>query len=192
MKKNKKESKIKQSLILLFLGFMGGMIYYHTLIREDTVCAVEEKVAIKEEVIQEDTKEEIAKEVIEDKCQYDSVTCKIKEIADNYGLDWKLAVAISKHETGVYTSYAFKQLNNVGGMMYWNGKGTSLRSYNSLEDGIDAFVRNLKYNYIDLGLISIAQIQKKYAPLGADNDPNNLNSYWVNGVQKYYNELSAK
>lgn len=187
---------MKNNLILLFLGFMAGMVYYNLVIDNHIVCAVEEVVEVKEEVIEEEpaneeTKEEV-EEVVEYVCPFDEVTCKIQEVALAYNMDWKLAVAIAKHETGVYTSYGFKQLNNVGGMMYWNGKGTSLRSYDTLEDGIDAFVRNLKNNYIDMGLTSIEQIQKKYAPLGADNDPNNLNSYWVSGVYKYYNELSGK
>lgn len=183
---------MKKNLILLFLGFMAGMVYYDVLISKDTVCAVEEKVEVKEEVIEEEPAEEEVEEVIEYVCPFDEVTCKIQEVALTYNIDWKLAVAIAKHETGVYTSYAFKQLNNVGGMMYWNGKGTSLRSYDTLDSGIDAFVRNLRNNYIDMGLTSIEQIQKKYAPLGADNDPNNLNSHWVSGVYKYYNELSRK
>lgn len=65
-------------------------------------------------------------------------------------------------------------------------------TFSSLDEGIDFFVRNLKNNYIDMGLTSIETIQPKYAPVGATNDPNNLNSYWVNGVTKYYNELEAK
>ena len=108
-------------------------------------------------------------------------------LADEYGIDYKLAIAISKHETGNYTSYAFKSLNNVGGMMYWDGNKMSLKSYNSLENGIIAFISNLKNNYIDLGLDTIEKIQVKYAPIGIND--NGTNQYWVNGVYNYYNLL---
>lgn len=106
-------------------------------------------------------------------------------MAQDYSVDWRLAVAISMHETGKYTSKAFKELNNVGGMMCNSG----LREYTTLEEGIEAFVSNLKYNYIDEGLDTIEKIQPKYCPIGAKNDPNGLNKYWVSGVTKYYNEL---
>lgn len=61
-----------------------------------------------------------------------------------------------------------------------------LMSFSSLEEGIDKMASNLKRNYFDKGLTTIEQIQKKYAPNGAANDPTNLNSYWTSGVTKYY------
>lgn len=93
--------------------------------------------------------------------------------------------AIAIHETGNGTSNAAKKKNNVGGMMGKNG----LMTFNSLEEGIDKMASNLKRNYIDKGLTSIEQIQKKYAPIGASNDPTGLNNHWVKGVSKYYNML---
>lgn len=112
----------------------------------------------------------------------------IKIIADEYNLDWKLAVAISRHETGHYTSRAFKQLNNVGG----NYGKNELMKFDTLETGIEFFVRNLKYNYIDKGLLTIEDIQKKYAPLNVKNDPNNLNRHWVSVVNKIYDSLERE
>lgn len=35
----------------------------------------------------------------------------------------------------------------------------------------------------------IEQIQKKYCPIGADNDPLNLNSNWLSGVKYFYESL---
>lgn len=99
-----------------------------------------------------------------------------------------ISIAISKHETGNYTSYAFKELNNVGGMMCNSG----LRSYDSLDDGIEAYLNNLKYNYFDIGLDTLEKIQPKYCPIGAANDPTGLNKYWLSGTQKKYNELIGK
>ena len=65
-------------------------------------------------------------------------------------------------------------------------------AFSSLDEGIEFFVNNLKTKYIDLGLDVIEEISAKYAPIGAENDPNNLNQYWVSGVTKYYKELGGK
>ncbi len=69
--------------------------------------------------------------------------------------------------------------------------GGGLMSFSSLEEGIDKMASNLKRNYIDKGLTTIEQIQKKYAPVGAANDPNGLNKNWINGVNKYYKMFSG-
>lgn len=202
----KKKRKLK-GWVWLLIGFFVGIIYSNVFIYSDLIAKAEaneksgngtirpgrvktpqneNKGEIKEDVKRaiEEKKEESQENI----CNYDSVTCLIKNTADNYNINWKLAVAISKHETGKYTSEAFKEKNNVGG----NFRNGSLMTFSSLDEGIDFFVRNLKNNYIDMGLTSIETIQPKYAPVGATNDPNNLNSYWVNGVTKYYNELEAK
>lgn len=110
--------------------------------------------------------------------------CKIKNKAIEYGIDWKIAVAISRWETGNFTSNIYKTKNNVGGM-YCKG----FIKYNSLDEGIEAFVSNLKRNYFDIGLDTLEKIQPKYCPVGAENDPNNLNQHWLGGVTQIYNSL---
>lgn len=192
----KKKRKLKR-WVLVAIGFMLGIIYSNLFIYSDLITKAETneneldiQIPNQSENVQETQKNEEITDVFEDDtCNLDEVSCEIKKAADNYGVDWKLAVAISKHETGNYTSYAFKSLNNVGGMMYWNGTSSILKSFNSLDEGINAYVSNLKTNYYDMGLTTIEEIQKKYAPIGATNDPNDLNSYWVKGVYNYYNLL---
>lgn len=130
-------------------------------------------------------------EAEEKECLFDSTSCKIAEKGKEIGLNEEqilMSIAISKWETGNYTSDAFLNKNNVGGMMCNSG----LISYSTLDDGIIAFVSNLKYNYFDIGLISLELIQPKYCPIGAKNDPNNLNQYWLDGTTKMYNELVGK
>jgi hypothetical protein len=104
-----------------------------------------------------------------------------------YGIDPKLLAAISMHETGNGTSNAVRNKNNVGGMMGEQG----LQSFKSLEDGILAMASNLKRNYFDKGLNTISEIQKKYAPIGAENDPTDLNQYWASAVSKYYKQMNT-
>lgn len=124
-------------------------------------------------------------------CKFDSTSCLIYDKAKELGLNEDqtlMSIAISKWETGNYTSVAFRSKNNVGGMMCSSG----LITYNSLEEGIIAFLSNLKYNYFDIGLDTLEKIQPKYCPIGAENDPNNLNVNWLGGAKKMYNELKSK
>ena len=127
----------------------------------------------------------------EQECVFDSISCKIAEKGKKIGLNEEqvlISIAISKWETGNYTSVAFKEKNNVGGMMCNN----TLRVYNSLDEGIEAFINNLKNNYFDIGLDTLEKIQPKYCPVGASNDPKGLNKYWLDGTNKMYNELKGK
>lgn len=186
-------AKIKRIFIILVVGFYIGVAYLTTIMLLDlnNLTETNEKVSLVQIYQEEEKPQESQKNTVkidEEKCILDDTSCLIKKYADDYEIDYKLAIAISKHETGVYTSYAFKDLNNVGGMMYWTEKGMLLRKYNTLEEGIIAFVSNLKRNYIDMGLTSIEEIQKKYAPVGIND--NGTNQYWVSGVSKYYEELN--
>ena len=189
--KMKKKRKLK-SWVWVLIGFILGILYSYLFVCQDLIKSAEasENVALVQTYSEEKNEPSETKETVlveEYVCTMDEVSCLIKKNADEYGIDYKLAIAISKHETGNYTSYAFKSLNNVGGMMYWDGNKMSLKSYNSLENGIIAFISNLKNNYIDLGLDTIEKIQVKYAPIGIND--NGTNQYWVNGVYNYYNLL---
>lgn len=127
----------------------------------------------------------------EKECIFDTVSCKIAEKGKKTGLNEEqilISIAISKWETGSYTSVAFKEKNNVGGMMCNN----TLKVFDSLDEGIEAFINNLKNNYFDMGLDTLEKIQPKYCPVGADNDPKGLNKYWLDGTNKMYNELKGK
>ena len=101
-----------------------------------------------------------------------------------------LLVAISKHETGNWTSYNFKNKNNLGGL--YNGSKGTFYSYESLESGIEAFVNLLKNRYFGKGLNTIEEIGNVYCPVGASNDPNGLNKHWIPKVSQYYNNYLGK
>ena len=135
-------------------------------------------------------------EEIVDKCMMDYTSCKIKEVAIREGItDWKIPVAIARHECGYkdnqYLSNAFKNKNNVGGMMYYDTttKSSYLMAFDTIDDGVEAFVSNLKRNYFNMGLDTIEKIQPKYAPVNAANDPYGLNEFWVSGVRAFYNDI---
>lgn len=125
-----------------------------------------------------------------EKCTYGLYECAIYDEALEQGLNVeqsKIAIAISKWETGSYTSDLFKNSNNLGGL--YDSVNRRFYKYDSVEEGIESFVRNLKVGYFDKGLDTIEEIQKKYCPIGADNDPLNLNSNWITGVRYFYEKL---
>lgn len=126
---------------------------------------------------------------IDDKtCKLDKYSCMIYIVAQEYELSHEqslLAVAISQHETGKYTSQAFKNKNNLGGIFR---KG-ELATFESLEEGINEFVKLLKYSYFENGLDTIEKIGNVYCPVGASNDPHGVNIHWIPRVTQYYNEL---
>ena len=135
-------------------------------------------------------------EEVVDKCMMDYTSCKIKEVAIREGItDWKIPVAIARHECGYkdnqYLSNAFKNKNNVGGMMYYDTttKSSYLMTFDTIDSGVEAFVSNLKRNYFNLGLDTIEKIQPKYAPLNTENDPYGLNEFWIIGVRAFYNDI---
>ena len=190
--KMKKKRKLK-SWVWVLIGFILGILYSYLFICQDLIKSVEraETVALvqldqkEENNAQEPKKVEITTNY---ECSLDEISCKIKKVAQDYGVDWRLAIAISTHETGNYTSYIFKNQNNVGGM--WNGAKGEFYSYDTLEDGIDAYISNLKYNYIDVGLTTIEEIGNIYCPVGIND--NGDNKYWIPKVTKYYKELGGE
>ena len=98
------------------------------------------------------------------------------------GVDPYIAVAIMLHETGCRAncSNLVKACNNVGGQ---KGYGCGEYAYfESLDEGIMAFINNLSRNYIDYGLTTPELINPKYA-----EDPN-----WAKGVNKYIEQIKAQ
>lgn len=98
------------------------------------------------------------------------------------GVDPYMATGIMLLETGCKwgCSRLVRECNNVGGQ-----KGSGCGSYsrfNSLDEGIKAFIDNLKRNYISKGLTTPEQINPKYA-----EDRN-----WSKKVNKYIEEIKAQ
>jgi hypothetical protein len=113
------------------------------------------------------------------------------EAGTKYGIDPAFLGAISMHETGNGTSRGSRVQNNVGGMMKSGGNSGQM-TFGSIEEGIDAMAKNLAGSlYIKDGLTTPAEIQKRYAPGGALNDPDNLNQYWLDAVTKYWGEFGG-
>ena len=95
------------------------------------------------------------------------------------GVDPYLAVAISMEETGCKwgCSRLVKTCNNVGGM-----KGSGCGSYgyfNTIDDGIKAFIDNIERNYVAYGLTTAETMNPKYAE----------NPMWSKNVNNYIEKI---
>jgi cell wall-associated NlpC family hydrolase len=105
--------------------------------------------------------------------------------AGQMGLDPRMLVAISGAETSFGTYGPSQLIHNPFGM----GPG---RVYPSWEEAIAAAAGNLAGPlYLGAGKVTIGQISGTWAPLGAVNDPSNLNSNWTRNVSRYYAEMGG-
>lgn len=128
------------------------------------------------------------KSTVQKVCEkYSEIECKIFKTTKKHKLTTNqgyMLMAISKHETGDWTSSIYKNYHNMGGIIGSNG----FRQYSSLDEGIEDFVNLLDKYYINNGRNTIELIGAKYCPVGASNDPTGLNQHWVPQVTKYYNQ----
>ncbi len=106
------------------------------------------------------------------------------QYGQQYGIDPRLIVAISGAETSFGGYGPSQKIHNPFGM----GPGIQYPNYGS---AIGAVAQNLAKNYFKQGLDTIPEIQKKWAPSGATNDPTGLNNNWVKNVSQFYSELGG-
>lgn len=84
----------------------------------------------------------------------------LKIACEEYDVDYILAVSIARVETGNFTSELFLKYNNLGGL----SNDYDWYKYNTLIEGINAYVSMLKLEYIDKGLDTPEKMQPKYCP----------------------------
>ncbi len=200
----KPKTLIRVMASVLTLGLVFGGIYYHRLANKELIVYVpslleESEINVENNIVEETKETEVIEEVPSRIEVYDGLT--MEELIDklnrtlssdltnmgyayaNYaielGVDPYLAVAISMHETGCKwnCSYLAKVCNNIGGQ---KGSGCGdYAAFDTLEDGIYAFISNIKRNYVDYGLYTADEMNPKYA-----EDPT-----WSSKVNKYIEEI---
>ena len=98
------------------------------------------------------------------------------------GLDPYLAVAIMLHETGCKwnCSSLMKQCNNVGGMKGSPGcNGGPYKRFDTLDEGIDAYLNNLYNKFYAKGYTTPEEIGPRYA----------ASTTWAQKVNHYIDEI---
>jgi hypothetical protein len=109
---------------------------------------------------------------------YDEYGQKLVEIADRYGIDFRLLPAIAMQESNLCKS------TNPGAPHNCLGFGihkSGTLDFDSYEDGFDRAGRELKTFYIDQGLTTVELIESKYTP--------SSNGSWANSVNQWMAEM---
>ena len=177
--------------IMIALSVVGCLSFKKVEPTKEIIKIVE-KVETTEQVEETETTEQVA--IVEQTnatCKIDNETaCYIYNSAIEYGLDHNqalLVVAISRHETGGWSSSLYVNNNNFGGL--YNSSAKKFFSYETKEDGLNAMLNTLSKSYFNKGLTTIESIGAKYCPVGAND--NGTNQYWVGSVTKIYNQYQA-
>ncbi|WP_042347876.1 coiled-coil domain-containing protein [Bacillus massiliigorillae] len=108
------------------------------------------------------------------------------EVGHSYGIDPAFLAAVAMAETGGNSNW-LKKYNNVGGFISNGGP----MSFSSINDSIKYMGSLFTRLYLQDGLYTVEAIHTKYSPVGADTDPNNLNSQWVQNVYTYLGKMGV-
>ena len=115
-----------------------------------------------------------------------------KVLGTKYGVDPTLLAAIAMHETANGTSSAFRNKNNAMGVSNASGPvemESVTQSIEKMASLIGSGINQGTGPYANVK--SIEDLASIYAPVGAGNDPNNLNKSWTQGVSRNI-EMLAK
>ena len=187
----KTDQQVKTAIVAVFLVSLIGLLvstqnYFNktTELKNDNLLAINSS---KKEIIsldKESTGEKInenKKEIVYDGMTMDELAEKLNRSLNSslsgygyqfasksleLGLDPYLAVAIVLHETGCSwgCSELVNQCYNVGGQKgapgCWGGE---YQAFSSMEEGINAYLENLYYNYVAQGLTTPEAINTRYA-----------------------------
>lgn len=112
---------------------------------------------------------------------------QIVAVANANGIPPALLAGVIAHETG---NGANTRYNNVAGLMNPETGSRTKLAFSSIDSGINAAGRTIAKNYNAAGR-DLGAMAKRYAPVGAANDPGGLNSGWQSSVSKQMNTLSG-
>lgn len=108
---------------------------------------------------------------------HDYFGTKLVEIADRYGIDFRLLPAIAMQESNLCKKIPENSYNCLGFGIH--AKGTL--AFASYEANFERAARELKANYIDRGLTTPEDIMRKYTP--------HSNGSWAASVNQWMSEM---
>lgn len=176
----------------LLVSHLNGQELFALKTVNNELLAINEEIESQEEIVEEVpeiifdgmTLEELAQKL--DKNLKSTLTgygMVFAKYALEYEVDPYLALAIVLHETGCNSgkcSTLTSSCNNIGGMKGSNKCGNGpYAKFASLDEGINAFFRNLSKNYYQKGLNTPEKIGKKYAE----------SSTWASRIRFYMNKI---
>ena len=104
---------------------------------------------------------------------------KFIEVADKYGLDYRLLPAISCMESTCGKRIIPESYNPFG----WGIYGTTHIAFASFDEAIETVGKGLAENYVSKGFDTPREIAPIYTP------PNHVN--WLNGVNYFYSRMET-
>lgn len=177
---------------------MGSYLQAATFMQEDEVLVLESEIEKSENQVP--IAQEVILPIVYDGMNIEELGAKLnrslKSTLSGYGqafaslsieyeVDPYVALAIVLHETGCYSgkcSTLTSQCNNIGGMKGSPGCGGGpYKRFSSLEEGMEAFIKNLSKNYYKKGLTTVERIGKKYAE----------SNTWATKVNYYIAKIKA-
>lgn len=102
------------------------------------------------------------------------------DIADKYGLDFRLLPAIAMQESNGGKVMPYNSFNPFGYGIY----GKTVLRFSSFKEAIDRVGRGLKKDYIDQGLTTPETIMAKYTPPSLEKG-----GAWAKGVSTFILEI---
>lgn len=108
---------------------------------------------------------------------HDHIAKELVAAADRYGLDYRLMPAIMMQESNLGKTSKPELKNPFGFGIHKNGE----LGFDTYEAGFDRVARELKERYIDIGLVTPEQIERKYTP--------SSNGSWSNSVNQWIAEM---
>lgn len=85
---------------------------------------------------------------------------RIRLACEKYDVPFDVVLAIARLETGWFKSHAYIYKNNPGGLSI----NEVPMAFDTIDEGVDAFVSNLANNYFAIGLTTPELIGQKYCP----------------------------
>ena len=125
-----------------------------------------------------DARSEIVKQYLE---RYNSPIAEYSEyivqMADKYGLDFRLVTAIARQESNLCKIIPFGSFNCWG----WGIHSKGTLGFTSFEEGIEIVTAGLKREYIDKGFNTPEEIMSKYTP--------SSDGSWASAVSTFMSEM---
>jgi len=106
------------------------------------------------------------------------------EVADEYGLDFRLLPAIARKESTFCKSNIAKTYYNCFGYGVPSSGITDAGKFDSYEEGIRTVAASLKKSYIDQGLTDPIAIMRKYCPPSAEGE-----GAWARNINQWLGEM---
>lgn len=108
---------------------------------------------------------------------YDEWGKKFVQVADEFGLDFRLLPAIARKESTFCKSNIARKYYNCFGYGVPVSGITEAGKFSSYEEGLRTVAASLKRNYLDKGLTDPEAIMRKYCPPSSGAWANDLNKW---------------